>query len=97
MQWMSVDPITSKERMPTDGVPRQLLILLIELLRSHELPALATCGAWCKVAHCLDGRRCVETSSRSHRMPAREASLLYVLAILYGSENTGCVSRFWRL
>ena len=37
-------------------VPQQLLTLLVELLRSHELPALAMGGAWHKVAQCVTGR-----------------------------------------
>ena len=56
MQMASADLIIPKARMPTDGVPQQLLTLLVELLRSHELPALAMGGAWCKVWQCLNGR-----------------------------------------
>jgi hypothetical protein len=56
VQWMSVDPIVSKKQMPSDDVPQQLLTLSIELLRSRELPELAIGGAWCCVAHCLEGR-----------------------------------------
>ena len=56
MQFLSVDPIASKERMPTDGVPQQMLTLLIELLRSHELPALAMGGAWQAASCCAAGR-----------------------------------------
>eukprot|EP01043_Picozoa_sp_COSAG02_P003993 COSAG02_NODE_101_length_36804_cov_125.342951_6_plen_441_part_00 len=42
--------------MPTDGVPQQMLTLLIELLRSHELPALAMGGAWQAASCCAAGR-----------------------------------------
>ena len=44
-QWMSVEPILSRKKMPSDDVPRQMLTLLVELLRSGELPELAIGGA----------------------------------------------------
>ena len=46
MQWLGADPITSKKLLPSDDVPRQMLVLLVELLRSMELPELAIGGAW---------------------------------------------------
>ena len=52
---MSVDPIGTK-KLPSDDVPRQLLPLLIELLRSAELPELAIGGAWFAIYCCLFGR-----------------------------------------
>ena len=32
--------------MPNDDVPRRMLVLLLELLKSDELPELAVGGAW---------------------------------------------------
>eukprot|EP01043_Picozoa_sp_COSAG02_P016369 COSAG02_NODE_717_length_18070_cov_20.762700_18_plen_298_part_00 len=52
---MSVDPIGTKQ-LPSDDVLRQLLPLLVELLRSAELPELAIGGAWMAISHCLSGR-----------------------------------------
>ena len=45
-QLMSADPIYSQNKMPGDDVPRQMLTLLVDLLRSGELPELAIGGAW---------------------------------------------------
>jgi hypothetical protein len=42
--------------MPSSDVPQQLLALLVELMRSQELPDLAIGGAWMVVRQCLDGR-----------------------------------------
>ena len=42
---MSVEPMVSQKNMPSDDVPRQMLTLLVELLRSGELPELAIGGA----------------------------------------------------
>eukprot|EP01046_Picozoa_sp_COSAG06_P003158 COSAG06_NODE_119_length_23111_cov_51.658613_26_plen_215_part_00 len=50
---MSTDPIISKKLMPSDDVPGQMLTLLLELLRSGELPELAIGGAWAAVFQCL--------------------------------------------
>eukprot|EP01046_Picozoa_sp_COSAG06_P003154 COSAG06_NODE_119_length_23111_cov_51.658613_22_plen_387_part_00 len=52
---MSVDPIISKKLMPSDDVPGQMLTLLVELLRSGELPELAIGGAWVAAMMCLFG------------------------------------------
>ena len=52
---MSVDPIGTK-KLPSDDVPRQMLPLLVELLRSAELPELAIGGAWWAIFYCLTGR-----------------------------------------
>jgi len=52
---MSVDPIGTK-KLPSDDVPRQMLPLLVELLRSAELPELAIGGAWFAIFYCLTGR-----------------------------------------
>ena len=52
---MSVDPLLTK-KLPSDDVPRQLLPLLVELLRSAELPELAIGGAWFAIDCCLTGR-----------------------------------------
>ena len=56
MQLMGQQPIQSKQQMPSDDVPRQLLTLVVELLRSRELPELAIAGAWRSVRECLEGR-----------------------------------------
>ena len=53
---MSVEPIFSKKKMPDDDVPRQMVTLPVELLRSGELPELAIGGAWRGVDFCLMGR-----------------------------------------
>lgn len=52
---MSVDPITSKKQMPSDDVPKQLLVLLAELIRSEELPELAIGGAWFRISQLFVG------------------------------------------
>jgi hypothetical protein len=54
--WYTLQPIMSQKRMPSDDVPRQMLTLSLELLRSNELPDLAIGGAWTCVHHCLIGR-----------------------------------------
>ena len=53
---MSAEPLLSQKKMPSDDVPRQMVTLLVELLRSGELPALAIGGAWSGVNNCLTGR-----------------------------------------
>eukprot|EP01046_Picozoa_sp_COSAG06_P024338 COSAG06_NODE_1980_length_7926_cov_10.286061_2_plen_561_part_00 len=50
------DSVFSKNHMPSDDVPRQLLNLLVQLLRSHELPELAIGGAWKQLELCFIGR-----------------------------------------
>ena len=35
-----------RKRLPTDDIPRRMLVLLLELLKSGELPELAVGGAW---------------------------------------------------
>jgi hypothetical protein len=54
-QTMSVDPLRSKQ-LSSDEVARQMLTLLVELLRSGELPELAIGGAWMAINYCLEGR-----------------------------------------
>ena len=60
MEWMmlmlSAEPIGSKKKLPEDEVPAQMLTLLLELLKSNELPELAIGGAWNAVHFCLMGR-----------------------------------------
>ena len=46
----------SQQKTPSDDVPRQMLTLLVELLRSGELPELAIGGAWHALFCCLAGR-----------------------------------------
>ena len=46
----------SQQKTPSDDVPRQMLTLLVELLRSGELPELAIGGAWRGFEGCLTGR-----------------------------------------
>jgi hypothetical protein len=53
---MSEDPIISQQKTPSDDVPRQMLTLLVELLRSGELPGLAIAGAWRGIEGCIMGR-----------------------------------------
>ena len=45
----------SQQKTPSDDVPRQMLTLLIELLRSGELTELAIGGAWRGIENCLTG------------------------------------------
>eukprot|EP01046_Picozoa_sp_COSAG06_P062021 COSAG06_NODE_13827_length_1215_cov_2.299283_2_plen_229_part_01 len=52
---MSVDPLGTK-KLPSDDVPCQLLPLLVELLRSAELPELAIGGAWYAIFCGISGR-----------------------------------------
>jgi hypothetical protein len=35
-----------RKKVPSDDVPRRMLVLLLELLKSDELPELAVGGAW---------------------------------------------------
>ena len=42
---MSTELMISQQKTPSDDVPRQMLTLLIELLRSGELTELAIGGA----------------------------------------------------
>ena len=58
-QWMSVEPIVSQQKTPSDDVPRQILTPLVELLRSGELPELAIGAAWRGIENCLTGRLCL--------------------------------------
>jgi hypothetical protein len=48
--------LLGKHQMPSDEVPQQLLSLLVELLRSDELPEPVVGGAWGRVSNCLSGR-----------------------------------------
>eukprot|EP01052_Picozoa_sp_SAG31_P001966 SAG31_NODE_66_length_28567_cov_30.222698_7_plen_413_part_00 len=48
--------MVSQQKTPSDDVPRQMLTLLVELLRSGELPELAIGGAWRGLESCLTGR-----------------------------------------
>jgi hypothetical protein len=54
--WMSADPILSKTKIPEDDLPMKMMKLLLELLKSNELPELAIGGAWFAVHNCLTGR-----------------------------------------
>ena len=40
--------------MPSDDIPLKMLVLLLELLKSGELPELAVGGAWCCVLELLN-------------------------------------------
>ena len=54
---MSAEPIVSRTQMPSDDVPRQMLVLLLELLRSNELcDEREIAGAWTAINTCLQGR-----------------------------------------
>ena len=55
-QFMSEQPLVSQQKTPSDDVPRKMLTLLVELLRSGELPELAIGGAWYGLETCLTGR-----------------------------------------
>jgi hypothetical protein len=51
--FMSYEPFM---RQPSDDVTRQMLKLLLELLKSNELPELAIGGAWMGICWCHSGR-----------------------------------------
>ena len=56
---MSTDPIISQKKMPSDDVPRRMMTLLLEMLKSGELADdddLLTDGTWNGVGFCLIGR-----------------------------------------
>ena len=56
---MSADPIASQKKMPSDDVPRRMLTLLLEMLKSDELEdddELLIGGAFVCVDICLTGR-----------------------------------------
>jgi hypothetical protein len=42
--------------MPTEDIPRKLVLLLLELIASGELPELAVGGAWQHVSHLVTPR-----------------------------------------
>jgi len=60
-QWiglfMSDEPIVSQKKTPEDDVALKMMRLLIELLKSNELPELAIGGAWWAIHNCLFGGR----------------------------------------
>ena len=56
---MSADPIVSQKKMPSDNVPRRMMTLLLEMLKSGELTdadELVIGGACEEVHQCLIGR-----------------------------------------
>ena len=56
---MSAEPIVSQKKMPSDDVPRRMMTLLLELLKSDELAdddGLLIGGACYGVEWCLNGR-----------------------------------------
>ena len=61
--WMSAEPIVSKKKTPEDAVPMKMMTLLLELLKSNELPELAIGGAWAAVHCCLTGRPSVASAA----------------------------------
>jgi hypothetical protein len=61
--WMTSDFMVSKKQMPEDDVPMRMMTLLLELLKSNELPERAVAGAWLAVAYCLLGRPGLNTAA----------------------------------
>jgi hypothetical protein len=55
--WMTSEPLAKK--MPSDAVPTRMLMLLVELLKSGELPELAIGGAWAALQGCPIARSSV--------------------------------------
>jgi hypothetical protein len=56
--WAGTDPMVSRKKMPTDAVPRKMISLLVDLLRTGELPGLARSSAWHMLAaECCTGRQ----------------------------------------
>eukprot|EP01046_Picozoa_sp_COSAG06_P009431 COSAG06_NODE_493_length_15060_cov_50.594546_14_plen_563_part_00 len=64
--WMSAEPIASKKKLPKDDVPTKMVTLLLELLRSNELPELAIGGAVTGVFYCLTGRPSIGPVALKH-------------------------------
>eukprot|EP01043_Picozoa_sp_COSAG02_P051663 COSAG02_NODE_5468_length_4297_cov_3.717008_2_plen_388_part_00 len=61
--FMAEHPIVSVQRCPDDDKPTTMLTLLVELLRSGELPDLAIGGALLAVQFCISGRPTVARAS----------------------------------
>ena len=57
--FMAEEPISSAQRCPADDKPTRMLTLLVELLRSGELPDLAIGGAWNAANYIIQGRPAV--------------------------------------
>jgi hypothetical protein len=57
--WASADVterIVARKKQPEDGVPAKMLTLLLEHLKTNELPELAIGGAWGGVMYCIIGQ-----------------------------------------
>ena len=70
MQWMSADPIVCQKKMPSDDVPRQMLTLLLELLKSSELSGddeLLIGGAFVGVDLSTEGRPSLASTANVRR------------------------------
>jgi hypothetical protein len=63
---MSAEPIVSKKKLPEDDVPTKMVTLLLELLKSNELPELAIGGAWTGVLSCVTGRPSIGPVALKH-------------------------------
>ena len=53
-QWVRTDPMFCQSRV-SDQVPKQMITLLLQLLKSGELPELAIGGAWFAIYVCIQG------------------------------------------
>ena len=53
----------SKKKTPEDDVPMKMMALLLELLKSSELPELAIGGAWVAARNCVTGRPSVASAA----------------------------------
>jgi|EP01046_Picozoa_sp_COSAG06_P039352 hypothetical protein len=64
--YMSAEPIASKKKQPEDDVPTKLVTLLLELLKSNELPELAIGGALAGIFYSLSGRPSIGPVALEH-------------------------------
>ena len=48
---VSAEPIVSQSKMSSDDIPMQMVELLLNLIRSGDIPELAIGGAWCVQQH----------------------------------------------
>ena len=53
---MNGDPMISQKKMPSDDVPRRMMTLLLEMLKSGDDDELLIGGAWTGLEQCLLGR-----------------------------------------
>ena len=90
-QVMSAEPIVSQKKMPSDDVRRQMQTLLVELLRSGELPELTIGGAWRGVECCVAGRPGLGAAAME--LGVIELAAEHLRAIGSPADNMASISR----